>query len=194
MDEYLFALRGYLADRNIIRDELAQGLELEPAAAKEIINALFAGARISNHNESDIYHILNGDLARIEYLKQHEYLSQLRADIKICWDYIIPHMSRRRKVDTNRLLAVSSKQKWHVYFELERLVLDSVRTYLDQRSIRYFLIHDGWTCDREIDRDELRDYVRDKTRYEIKFEHTKLAIHKSTLLYMISKKGKTNGQ
>ena len=173
MDEYLFALNEYLRDRTRIRQDLAQGLELEIGAAKEIITALFAGARIANHKDSDIYNILNGDRARIEYLKQHEFLTQLRKDIAVCWEYITPHMSRRRKSDTNRLIPITSKQKWNVYFELERLVINSVRTYLDERSVRYFLMHDGWACDREIDQIELKNYVRNHTGYEIKFEYTK---------------------
>jgi len=174
MDEYLFALREYLTDRTRIRNELAQGLELEPSAAKEIINALFAGARIANHTDSDIYHILNGDHARIEYLKQHQFLTQLRQDIKTCWDYITPRLARRRKTSTNRLLPVTSKQKWNVYFELERCVINSVKTYLDEREIRCFLIHDGWCCERELDRDELSDYVRTNTGFLVKFEYNKI--------------------
>ena len=176
MDEYLFALRKYLTDRTAIRNELAQALELDTTAVKEVVNALFAGAPITTRKESDISQILNGDLARIEYLKQDPYVQELVADIKTCWDYIKPSMSRRTKTQKNgreRLIPVSCKNKWHVYFELERVVINSVRTYLEERSIRHFLIHDGWTCEREIDRDELEDYVRTYTGYEVKFEYTK---------------------
>ena len=173
MDLYLFALRRYLKDRKAFREQIAEKIELDPLAVKEIINALFAGAVISKNPDSDIYHVLNGDLARIEYLKQDPFISELRSDIKICWEYIGPYMSRRRNTKTHRLLPITAKQKWNVYFELERVIINSVRTYLDERGIRYFLIHDGWTCDREIDRDDLRDHVRTNTGYEIKFEYTK---------------------
>ena len=173
MDEYLFALRKYLANRTAIRAELALGIELEPKAVKEIINALFAGAVISKNTESDIYHILDGDLSRIEYLKQNEFIKELVSDIKTCWTYIRPHMQKRtREVNgRERLLPLNSRQKWNVYFELERVVLNSVRTYLDEKSIRYFLMHDGWTCNREINREELGDYVRCSTGYDIQFEY-----------------------
>jgi hypothetical protein len=175
MDEYLFALRRYLTDRTSIRNELAVQLELDTDAVKEIINALFAGAVISNNKESDIYDILNGDRARIEFLKQDEYINELKRDIKTCWDVITPHLSRRRNARTNRLLKITSKQKWNVYFELERVVLNSIRNYLDGKSIRYFLIHDGWTCEREIDRDDLRDYLKINIGYDLRFEHTKIS-------------------
>ena len=175
LDEYLFALRKYLNDRTAVRDELSQQLELDPDAVKEIINALFAGAVISKNKDSDIYHILNGDIARIEYLKQNEFIKELVSDIKTCWTYIRPHMQKRTRVvnGKERLLPLNARQKWNVYFELERVVLNSVRTYLDERSIKYFLIHDGWTCNREVDREELGNYVRDTTGYEIKFDYMK---------------------
>jgi len=175
MDEYLFALRRYLNDRTQVREEISKEIELPIQAIKEIINALFAGAVISKNTESDIYHILNGDIARIEYLKQNEFLKELVSNIKICWSYIRPQMQKRTRLinGKERLLPLNARQKWNVYFELERLVLNSVRTYLDNNSYRYFLMHDGWSCNREIDRDELENYVRDNTGYEIKFDYVK---------------------
>jgi hypothetical protein len=174
MDLYLFALNKYLADRTHIRQQLAHKLELDTCAVKEIINALFAGARISCHTDSDIYHILNGDLARIEFLKQDEFITELRNDIDICWEYITPTLSRRRNAKTNRLLPIISKQKWNVYFELERVIINSVRTYLDEREVKHFLIHDGWTCESEINKNELIEYVRNQTGFDVKFDYVKL--------------------
>jgi hypothetical protein len=176
MDEYLFALREYLNNKHEVRARLAREMELDIAAIKEIINALFCGARIANNPKSDIYEILCGDRTRIEFLKQDEYLTQLRSDIKTCWDHIIPHMPRRRKVNTNRLIQISCKEKWNVYFELERIILNSVRNYLIKESNKHFLIHDGWTCEREVDRDVLRDFVKGETGYEVKFDYEKIAI------------------
>lgn len=176
MDLYLFALNKYLTDKTTIRAELAARMELPINAIKEIINALFAGAVISNNKHSDIYHILNGDHARIEYLKQDAYITELRRDIKTCWDYISPYMSRRRNAKSNRLLKITSRQKWNVYFELERCVLNSVRNYLEDKSMRYFLEHDGWSCDSEIDQNELRDYVRNQTGFDLIFDYENLSI------------------
>lgn len=176
MDLWLFALKRYLDDRNTIRQELADQMELPVEAVKEIINALFAGAVISNNKDSDIYHILNGDRARIEYLKQNQFITELRADIKTTWEYIRPVMQKRTKKTSSgkeRLLPLTSKQKWFVYFEQERRVLNSIRDYLISKNIKYFLEHDGWSCDREIDRDQLSRFVRDKTGFMIKIEHEK---------------------
>jgi hypothetical protein len=176
MDLWLCAINNYLTNKTAIRQQLSQSLELDISVVKEIINALFAGAVISYNSHSDIYKMLNGDQARIECLKQDPFITELKSDIKICWEYIAPYMSRRRKANTNRLLAISPKQKWNVYFDLERVVMSSVRTYLDHNSVRYFLLHDGWSCERELDLEQLRDYVRTNTGYEVKFKHERLEI------------------
>ena len=174
MDLYLFALRRYLNDKEQVRSEIALQLQLPIPAVKEVINALFAGAVISENKDSDIYQILLGDIARIKWLKQDQYIQELVNDIKTCWEYIRPTMPMRTKKTSkgfDKRLAITSKQKWHLYFELERRVIDSVRTYLDLRSIKYFLIHDGWSCDREIDRDELNEFVRDQTDFDLSFDY-----------------------
>ena len=172
MDLYLFALRRYLNDKEQVREEIAKQMALPIAAVKEIINALFCGAVISTNDRTDIYHILNGDLARIEWLKQDPYTQELVADIKTCWEYITPTLMRRRNAKTGRLLKINPKQKWQLYFELERSVINSVRDYLSERSIRYFLIHDGWACDQEINQIELREYVKIHTGFLLTFDHT----------------------
>lgn len=175
MDVYLFALGRYLQDRAGVRTELAQQLELPVAAVKEIINALFAGAVISRHPDSDIWAILMGDLARIEYLKQNEFVQELRQDIRTCWEYIRPVMQRRvRKTarGTWRLLPLTARQKWNVYFELERVVMNSVRSYLDDRSIRYFLTHDGWTCDTPLEQHDVIAHIKNVTGFNIQLDYT----------------------
>lgn len=173
MDLYLFALRRYLTEKDQVRSELADQLELPIEAVKEIINALFAGAVISVNRDADIYQILDGDIARIQWLKQNLYIQELVSDIKTCWEYIKPVMPLRTKKDKNgvvRRLPINARQKWHLYFELERSVISQVRSYLDEKSVRYFLLHDGWSCDSEIDVNELNDYVRSRTGFDLKFE------------------------
>jgi hypothetical protein len=184
MDEYCWAIMRYLNEKKQVREELALALDLEVDAVKEVINALFAGAVISKHTESDIYHILAGDLARIDYLKQNEYVQELVSDIKKCWNAIIDAnaIARRRNITTNRLIRVSCKNKWHVYFELERQIINSVRTYLDANNIRYFLLHDGWTCDQYVDSNLLEQHILNETDYRIRFEYKKLTQQYTTLV------------
>jgi len=173
MDLYLFALRRYLDQRTEIRNQIAQEADLDTITVKRIITALLAGAPLSLNPTTEIYQMLEGDRARIQFLKQHEYLSQLRTDIKMCWDYIKPTLPRRSKTQPTgreRMIPISSRQKWGVYFDLERQVLDSVRDYLVATSNKHFLEHDGWSCASELDQVALQQWVCDKTGFVVEIE------------------------
>jgi len=173
MDLYLFALRDYLRDRQSIRQQIAQAADIDPETVKRMINALLAGAKLSANPTTEIYQMLGGDRARIKFLQQHEYLTQLRADIKTCWDYIKPTLPRRSKQDKNkreRMIPISSRQKWGVYFDLERQVLNQVREFLCERNIRHFLEHDGWSCECEIDQQELQQTIFENTGFQVQFD------------------------
>jgi hypothetical protein len=174
MDLYLFALRSYLKDRKSIRTMLATEAEMSEDHIKVIINALLAGAQLSNNKKSDIYKLLDGDIARITYLKQHPYIIELRNDIKTCWDYIKPTLYRRSIINKNnkkQVLPISSKQKANTYFQLERLVLEQVVEFMKQSGdIQYFLEHDGWVCSKELDKELLIKWIKDKTGYDIQLD------------------------
>lgn len=173
MDLYLFALRRYLEDRSLIRQDLAQELEVDLKTAKILINALFCGARIGLNPDFALSILLGNDPAKITYLKENQYINELRDDIRICWQYITPSMTRRSITDKNgktRMLPISSREKWMRYFELERVVLNSVVDYMKSNEMTYFLEHDGWACDCEIDLSELERYVSERTGYCVRFE------------------------
>jgi predicted 2-oxoglutarate/Fe(II)-dependent dioxygenase YbiX len=173
MDLWLPNLQAYLKDRNQIRNELAQRAEITPDLAKEIINALFAGARIALNEDSDIYQLLEGDIARIHYLKQDPFISGLRDEIKTMWDYIKPTLQKRTittKTGQIKQLGISSKQKWNLYFALEMQVLSAITDYLSKTNNKFFTEHDGWVCENEVDQISLRNFVRTKTGFDIELD------------------------
>jgi hypothetical protein len=168
--EYIDA---YLKDRTTIRYEISQRVELDPSAIKVLVNSFFAGAKLGNNPTFATYKMLEGDLARIDYLKQDPFICGLRKDIKMCWDYIKPDMPRTSVINKNnkqQLLPLSSKAKWFRYFFLERQVLDSVRDYLNLNDIQFFAEHDGWTTDKEVDQVALITHVVQMTGYKIKLD------------------------
>ena len=173
MDLWLRNLQAYLADRQQIRNELAQRADISPEVAKELINALFAGARLGLIENSAIYQLLEGDIARIHYLKQDPFVSGLRDEIKIMWDYIKPVMQKRTtttKTGQEKTLPISSKQKWNLYFQLEMQVLNAIIDYLSLTDNKFFTEHDGWTCENQVNEIELIDFVRNKTGFNIKLD------------------------
>jgi len=173
MDRYLFALRDYLSDRQTRRDQIAVDSGLDSDTVKRIINALLAGARLAAHPDTEIYQLLNLNLTQLRLLQNHKYLTELRADIKTCWDYIKPTMTRRSSTQKNgseRMLGIRSQQKWAVYFDLERQVLNQIRKFLSESNNKHFLEHDGWSCENQIDLTCLSQQVFENTGFRVKFE------------------------
>ena len=189
MDLYLFAVHKYLNDRTNIRKQIANETEIPEKLVKIIINALFAGAQLGNNPACAIYKLLNGDKARIEYLKQHPYIIELRNDIKIIWEYLRPMMTKRyttTKTNKRRLVPLSSREKWNLYFQLERRVLDVVRNYLDKTGNKYFLEHDGFTTQKQVNENELLDEIYDKTGFTLQLELEVLALNEYYNSYPIA--------
>lgn len=171
MSEYLFAMRSYLKRRSLIRDMISRDLEISPEITKRIINALFCGARIAANPDSDIFQYLNEDPARIIALREHQYILQLRKEIKLCWDYIEEHYEKRytiTKKGTEKRLRMTSKRKWGVYFQLEQRVMSVVRSHLESTNNKYFLEHDGWTSLRAIDESAVEQLIKESTGFTVK--------------------------
>jgi hypothetical protein len=172
MDLYLFALRSYLKDKTMIRNELAKQLDISPKVIKIIINALFCGARIGL-GDFAISKLLDNDKAKIQWLKQDPYVTELRSDIKTMWSYIEPSMARATKTTKSgkeRKVPLSSKKKWQLYFELERQVLNEVQNYLRLTKNRYFLEHDGWATEYQINEHELNEHIKNTLGFDVKFK------------------------
>jgi len=176
LDLYLHFLRDYIKNRRRIRQEIADSCEISVDSVKKIINGLLQGARlIDNHyHPSSIYRELQGDSARILFLQQHPYIQGFREDIRECWRVIEPSLPSRTittRTGQVRRLPLSGRTKTALYRDIERSVLDVVRRYLELTDNQYFLEHDGWSSKNEIDLDELRDYVRLYSGYDIEVDH-----------------------
>jgi len=173
MDLYLKNIQTYIKDRKSIRMQLANETDIPEDMAKEIINALLMGAKLGNVPKSAIYQLLDGDKARIEYLKQDPFIIKYREELKIIWNYIKPTMTKttiKNKNGKEVTKPISSKQKAGVYFDLERQVLNSVTGYLKQTGNQYFLEHDGWVCTEQINQKELLEYIKNSTGFDIQLD------------------------
>jgi hypothetical protein len=177
MDEYLFYINEYIKNRTAFRQQLSQQAEVDEQVIKRLINGLFQGGQISAYTQSTSFLELNGDIAKIKFLQQHEFIIGLKQDIKLLWTYIKPQTQKRTKEDKNgitRTLPISGKQKTALYRELERRVLDQVTNYLTETNNRYFLEHDGWTTALLIDIDSLRNYIKNNTGFDLEFDYESL--------------------
>lgn len=171
--EFMPTIDEYINNRKQIREQLAQDLEVKPITIKKIINAMFCGAYIStNFKYSSIYKLLDFDSAKIVYMKENAWLQSLKKEIKQCWDYIKPnHKEFIRKTRTGKPRhQLYAKDKWNIYFNLERQCLNQVQAYLTEHKVKSFLIHDGWHTDQPINISDLQDYVYNNTTYSIRIE------------------------
>lgn len=158
----------YCQDRTQIRHEISNQLGIDIKTTKKIITALFAGAYVSHNPKTAIYHMLNGNHHHIDQIRL--ITQELRKEIKYLWDVIKLHIPRTYLFDTRsqrRLRALSSRDKWNLYFQLEKEVMTSVRTYLKRSSVRYFNEHDGFRSQSIVDVVMLVSYVRSRTGYVI---------------------------
>lgn len=181
MDSWLHDLNNYLKDKHKYRDYVSELAEIDSKTTKVVINALFCGARLGSNEHYALYKVLDKDKARVMVLQQDEFVSGLRADIKECWTAIAPLMARRSRTDpiTNkeRLLPISSFDRWAVYFKLERQVLEQVRKYLKLTDNNCFLEHDGWSTENPVDQEELIAFVQQHTGFSIKLSMESCAGH-----------------
>lgn len=174
-------LHQYLNDRNKLRQHIADECEIPLALAKKIITALFQGSHISHSHKTSIYKDLNGDHARIDWLKEDQQLSVIREDIKQIWQTLKPLVQKRTITNKNgviRSLPTTGKQKTALYRNLEREVLNVIEIYLKENTERYFLEHDGWSCDSELDIDQLKRFIKEHTGYQIEIDLEIIAVIK----------------
>jgi ribose 5-phosphate isomerase RpiB len=175
-DLWMPALQRYIDDKTKERERLSVDTGLDIKTVKVLINALFCGAKVGYGEYFQISELVNHDRSIIEFLKQDQYITDLRNDIKTCWEYIIPEIPRRRDAKTNRLKPISPKDKWHIYFKLECEVMTCIRKFISNNNqLKCFLEHDGWVCNQELDTISLNQYILEQTGFDVKLD---LVIHK----------------
>jgi hypothetical protein len=171
--EVLETLEHYLENRSEVRNKLAYEAEITPKQAKQIINALFAGAQLSTYEQSSLFKVIGYDVAKMKFLQQHPYLTALRLDIKTMWDtikssypteYFITTTGKKRKRPFN------AKAKWNIYFKLERSIIEEVKTYMKEIDSKFFLEHDGFTSQKDVDPQDLSYWIQAGTNFEIVLE------------------------
>lgn len=171
--EVLETLEHYLEHSDSIRQDLATKADMTLSEAKETITSLFAGAVLSRYPSSSVMRRLNGDVAKVQFLQQDEYLTDLRADIKTMWNTIKTSVPPSYMIDKNgkrRKRPFNPRAKWNIYFQLERKVMQCCYAYLKSKDNKYFNEHDGFTSQKEVDLDELRLFIQHNTGFNLTFE------------------------
>lgn len=173
MDEVLQGIDDYLKNPRGFREHVCTVAgwdccnEDEYKLAKNLINALFCGARLSVNERTSLFRLIGNNHAAMVRLQNDERLKRMTRDISICWKTIDKSMLTLR-TESGRKLALSSRRKWKLYFQLERQVLDVAWHYLSARGIKCFLEHDGWRTDKQVDIAALEAEIESITGFDIK--------------------------
>ena len=171
--EVLETLEHYLEHRSAVRYGLAKEADITQQQAKQIINALFAGAHLTTYAESALFKLIDHDVAKMKFLQQHPYLTALRMDIKTMWDIIKLSYPSQYFITTTgkkRKRAFNAKAKWDIYFRLERSIIEEVKSYMREINSRYFLEHDGFTSQKCIDPVDLSYWIQAGTDFKLKLD------------------------
>lgn len=181
--EVLETIEYYLKNKTHIRNQLAKEANIEVAVIKRIITSLFAGAKLSANKHTAIWDLVDGDEAVIYFLMQHDFVIALRKDIEVMWDYIKPVIPFRQAVDGNkqpifnkdgsrRKSPINSRDKWSIYFEQEKRVVDEIKQYLDLVGVRYFLVHDGFYTNKPVPFgiEDMTKWIEAGTNYVLDFD------------------------
>jgi|TARA_R110001592_G_scaffold187536_1_gene432287 hypothetical protein len=184
--EVLPYIEDYLNNKTQRRKELALASSLDEVTVKKIFNGLFNGAKLSIHSSTQLFRLIGFDIGKMRYLQQDAYLIALKADIKTMWDTIKLDEPKRyfkdkfKKDGTPRLIPFNSKNKWNIYFKLERKVLNEMRSYLNIIGGRYFLEHDGFRTTHKIDTVDLSRWINAGTGFNLtlmEIHYTSSSIH-----------------
>jgi len=155
----LHTIEDLLVNKTQRRQELAKRIGCDTKTAKKLISAKLAGATLRWNNSLHVY-TLNRNNLQFQRLIDDRWFKMLSEDLKYMWQYI--------KADTpyDRL---TSRQKWGIYFSLERKIIDSCEKLLRKHNCHYFLEHDGFRTNKYIDPHEFKLHVKKHTGYNVDF-------------------------
>jgi len=171
----------YTENKSLVRQKLSKETGLPVDNIKVLINSLFAGGKLSTNPRTSCYETCNKDLSVIRYLQQHPWILALKADIKQMWEYLkplLPTHTITMKNGKTRRLQMTSKNKWHLYFSIERSVISEIRSYLELVGVKYFLIHDAFVCQSlPYSIDDLSAWIKAGTDFDVCFDKLHLSYY-----------------
>lgn len=175
-------LEEYLGNKDYIRNNLAEHYNVPVKKIKVLFNSLLSGAKLVASERFELFHLFNRNYGLVQALGADEYVKAYKSEVSRLWA-VIGHkdtgrIKRRYKQVTNqdtgeitnRLIPLSSREKWNLYFFLECKVMDSATQYCKAKSIKMFREHDGFRSTQAIDTKELSHFVVQSCGLSVEFE------------------------
>ncbi len=156
----------FIENKDAERLRLATLLEVDISTIKQIINALFNGAILAANTQCSIYELLGYDLGKMITLQQDKFVTGLRRHVKNAWNKIRRHLKINKGLQKKWIRG----EKWGIYYNLEKRVMNVIYTKLDEMNIAYFNEHDGFRTKVELDLNEIEKEIEEKTEFKIKIK------------------------
>lgn len=176
-------VRAYLNDRNELRMHVAGLTGLSINDSKRLINSFFNGARLAANGYCSAFRMLEYNFEIMERLKNDLEIQRLRKNISTIWKRLELVERHKQigsfddlingKIEPVKKMLKTPRQKWGLYFEHERRILDVIIDELNEKNIRYFPEHDGFRSKERIDIDFLQEKIYEKTKFKIKINEKK---------------------
>lgn len=160
-----------------VRDQLCVEFNLGSKSVKSLLNAIIMSAPLSHNRDNKILRIINNNHYIMRQLKLNEFIQYLIKDIRKLWQVIGLDIERSyyyTSQGVRRKRRLTGRDRTDYYKRLEGEVMKSVRRYMNMRSARVFLEHDGFRSDMFFTPNELEYVVRSQTGYEVKFSWSKI--------------------
>lgn len=155
------ALLDYLKAPQGFREHVSQVTGLPMKQAKQLVNSLFNGARLSRSTKCAAYQLMGFDYEAMTRLQEDEQVTHMRNAIRRVWKWLEQRLGREFK---------KAGAKWSLYFACERKIMDVVSDFLTSRGIKFFTEHDGFRTSHEIDVDALLQEIQTKTGFKMKLK------------------------
>lgn len=171
-------LKRFIDNKKEVREEIAEVLEVDYKLAKQLLTALFLGAKMNAHekcagfkkiakyfSEEEREAISAWEIkSKLYKLQEIPFIQGLISEIKHFWKTTHVKFNAERK-----LSGLAPIEKNLLYFWCERQVLDVVREYLVERNYDHFLEHDGFRSRTEVDIDEMSRLIKVRTGHDLKW-------------------------
>jgi len=168
--QVLSVIENYINNKDYIRNKLSAESSLPVENIKGILNALFSGGFLTTYSKSQVFALCNRDPAVVKFLQQHPFIQGLKADIKTMWEPIKADSKPQyywTKTNKRRKRPFDPRSKWNIYFKLERMIIDEIVAYCKEIHCNYFLEHDGFRTNKQIDTNDLALYILEGTGYSV---------------------------
>lgn len=142
----LATLEHYIQNKAACRAQIANNAGIDIDLAKQLINGMFLGMKLVPHHTCSAFKLLGFNPKKFNLFAFDPFVVALQRDIRKFWVWTA------RRINSDRKLAKQVPiKKSLLYFYYEKLVLDVVRIYLDEKGCTYFLEHDGFRVKQAID-------------------------------------------